>query len=502
MLNEKTQDISIVIDEVDIIYCANAQIMKDFVNEHSNVWYEDLSVLRKNYVALKRKIDDYKLKFQKIKNDLHIFQKELDQINATITRLRECRDEYRSQVQKNIDAFQELRRNWDKLRAQLRKIEQKNQILKDNIETRLSSRLVYNSEDEKSNINDDLYDDLAQQFHERAQRDRDLMNKTYLNRELNSFQSKSFHESRYKNVENFYDDVKKWKLWRLALMFKLNRNWKSFLIERSRIEYARDVCKVVAFDIIEFKVDLNVSNCYITLDELLRDLETIFDEKNRYQNNLITLQNKNFKMRTINKNEIFDQYIIRFNFIVSALNFIEEFKKFFLSENLITALRFKFANFVDILSFNEMCDKLRRLEHSHRRINKNRREKINRNQDSRKLKFIVTFKSNERSNRDVKNNINVQRMKNEFSSTQKNVMKKFNFYYKCDKFDHRSKQINAFCKNKSSITRAKIERILKIVALNYDFDDATTIDIEAAFSQLNVNDFENSKKYFVQSKNV
>ena len=108
------------------------------------------------------------------------------------------------------------------------------------------------------------------------------MNKTYLNRELNSSQSKSSHESRYKNVENFYDDVKKWKLWRLTLMFKLNRNWKSFLIERSRIEYARDVCKVVAFDIIEFRVDLNVSNCYITLDELFRDFETIFDEKNRY----------------------------------------------------------------------------------------------------------------------------------------------------------------------------------------------------------------------------
>ena len=93
-------------------------------------------------------------------------------------------------------------------------------------------------------------------------------------------------------------------------------------------------------------------------------------------------------------------------------------------------------------------------------------------------------------------------MKNEFSSTQKNVMKKFNLCYKCDKFDHKSRQNNASCKNKSSITRAKIEQILKIVALNYDFDDATAIDIEAAFSQLNVNDFENSKKYFVQSKNV
>ena len=37
MLNEKTLNISIVIDEIDIIYCANAQIMKNFVNEHSNV---------------------------------------------------------------------------------------------------------------------------------------------------------------------------------------------------------------------------------------------------------------------------------------------------------------------------------------------------------------------------------------------------------------------------------------------------------------------------------
>ena len=92
---------------------------------------------------------------------MHIFQKKLDQINATITKLRECRDEYQSQVQEDIDAFQDLRRNWDKLRAQLRKIEQKNQTLKDNIEARLSSRLVYNSEDEKLNINDDLYDDLA-----------------------------------------------------------------------------------------------------------------------------------------------------------------------------------------------------------------------------------------------------------------------------------------------------------------------------------------------------
>ena len=122
----------------------------------------------------------------------------------------------------------------------------------------------------------------------------------------------------------------------------------------------------------KFKVDLNVSNCYITFDKLLENFEMIFDEKDRYQN-------KNLKMKAINKNEIFDQYIIRFNFIVSILNFIEEFKKKILNEDLIIALRFKFANFVDILSFNEMCDKLRRLEHSHRRINKNRREKINRN---------------------------------------------------------------------------------------------------------------------------
>ena len=144
--------------------------MKDFVNEHSNVWYEDLNALRKNYVTLKRKIDDYQFTFQKVKNDLHIFQEEFDQINATIIKFRECRDEYRSQVQKNINVFQELRRDWNKFRAQLRKIEQKNQIFKNNIETRLSSRFVHNNENEKSNINNDFYDDLIQQFHERTQR--------------------------------------------------------------------------------------------------------------------------------------------------------------------------------------------------------------------------------------------------------------------------------------------------------------------------------------------
>ena len=146
-----------------------------------------MSILRKNYVALNKKIDDYKLKFQKVKDDFHILQEKFDQINVTIIRLREYRDAYRIQVQENTNAFQEFRRNRDKFRAQLRKIEQKNQIFKNNIETRLSSRLVYNNEDEKSNINNDLYDDLAQQSHEKAQRDRELLNKTYLNRESNSF---------------------------------------------------------------------------------------------------------------------------------------------------------------------------------------------------------------------------------------------------------------------------------------------------------------------------
>ena len=50
-------------------------------------------------------------------------------------------------------------------------------------------------------------------------------------------------------------------------------SWELFEIEVSKILYIRDYCKETVYDIIKSRADLSIADPYLTLDEIIADLE-------------------------------------------------------------------------------------------------------------------------------------------------------------------------------------------------------------------------------------
>ena len=74
---------------------------------------------------------------------------------------------------------------------------------------------------------------------------------------------------KYSNIDDFYDDKKKWKQWRKNLLTKIWTCFLQFFIEQHKINYACRHTKTIAYDIIKIRARIDNEHFYSTIDELL-----------------------------------------------------------------------------------------------------------------------------------------------------------------------------------------------------------------------------------------
>ena len=105
-----------------------------------------------------------------------------------------------------------------------------------------------------------------------------------------------------------------------------------FLVEKDKINYIRDYCKSIAFNVLKVYIDLLSEDLYVTTKEIIIELYKIFNNYDKLEKCNAMLYNFLFNIRVSkkNKNKIFDEFYTRFLAIIISLRYSETHKLFVL----------------------------------------------------------------------------------------------------------------------------------------------------------------------------
>ena len=340
----------------DMIYdhVFNAQKFRNLINVKLENFFEVSKYLQKQLQQLENNLTTTKVKHEIVKTN--------------IVKLRDHRDKLKSQIQ----WYQE---NYSKIETKLKQL--RNDQSKKSTRSRRQSS-IYNSE--KNNI----LKNETRSSHER-------MNAIYEHMII-----ETIHNDRWSNFQSFIDEISQWKSWKLNLLFKIKHNWRFFSNESFKIDLARTYYKNETWNVIRTRVNFENLNHYKKLDELLVDLKLNFEKKNRIQINLNTVNDVDFKMKIIDKNESFDQFLIRFNITITSLNWDDDMKKHHFRRFLITRLARQMIILNLSHDFVVICNKLRQIDWVNNTLNKNKTRSdrsLNQSHDEHKISIHARIES-------------------------------------------------------------------------------------------------------------
>lgn len=85
-----------------------------------------------------------------------------------------------------------------------------------------------------------------------------------------------------------------------------------YTCEQDKIDYIRDHCKEAAFEVIKTKANPTSPNAYLTVLEMIQDLENMFGEFDKVAKSDALLNDPKFGMAISNPKETFDEFLARF----------------------------------------------------------------------------------------------------------------------------------------------------------------------------------------------
>lgn len=110
--------------------------------------------------------------------------------------------------------------------------------------------------------------------------------------------------------------------------FKFRNSWELFQDEQSKIDYIRDHCREIAYDVIKARSnDISSPDYYLTADEMIYDLDQMFAEVDREQRAEAELQNPKFVMSVKDFKETFSAFYARFTAEIASLNLSNSSKR-------------------------------------------------------------------------------------------------------------------------------------------------------------------------------
>ena len=148
----------------------------------------------------------------------------------------------------------------------------------------------------------------------------------------------------------------------MHLQAKFRQSAVLFLTEYEKMDYIRDHCKIIAFDILKARADPMSDDPYVTSKEMIEELHSMFGEYDKLIKCDVELHDPAFAMGMgFKKNEIFDEFYARFSAIVASLGYSEIYKISVLKRLIITKLRLQILDGI-ISSYRQYVERLRRCD--------------------------------------------------------------------------------------------------------------------------------------------
>ena len=154
-----------------------------------------------------------------------------------------------------------------------------------------------------------------------------------------------------------------WNWWKQNLLTKIWICEHDFFFERHKMNYVRDKCKNIIYKIIKHKIVIDNDDSYRILSKFIIDLNKIFEKFDENSKTINEFYNKNVFMKIIikNKNEIFDEFLIKFSTTVMNLRFDDEMKILYFRRIMINKLNYNTKHLIQCKNYRFFCNEVREM---------------------------------------------------------------------------------------------------------------------------------------------
>ena len=291
---------------------------------------------------------------------------------------------------------------------------------------------------------------------------------------------------KYFDSSMFVDNRIEWNSWKQNLLTKIWTCEYDFFFERHKINYARDKYKNIIYKIIKHKIVIDSDDSYRILSKFIVDLNNVFEKFDENSKTINEFYNKNFFMKVINKNknEIFDEFLIRFSATIIDLRFDDEMKISHLRRTMTNKFNYDTKHLIQCKNYRFFCNEVREMS----RLNKNMNDKKKMNSTRTTIISIVfkTIKLLQRTKSTSSNRFN--ELIERFSFHVQTKLQTKNKCFKCFKSSHRKNDVDASCKNDSKSTKKITE--IEFVVIDIKWNDNDVADYETNLKKNAVSDYE------------
>ena len=142
-----------------------------------------------------------------------------------------------------------------------------------------------------------------------------------------------------------------------------------FPAEKDKMDYIRDHCKSIAFDVLKARADPLSEDLYVTAKEMIVELYEMFGDYDKLGKYNAMLHDPLFDMGVSKKNgnETFDEFYARFSAIIAPLRYSETHKSSVLRRLITYKLRMRVAD-ISSSSFRLFVEYLRKVDQDLRQL--------------------------------------------------------------------------------------------------------------------------------------
>ena len=105
-------------------------------------------------------------------------------------------------------------------------------------------------------------------------------------------------------------------------------------------------------------------------------MKNVFEKVDEHNKTINELFNFIFSMRIIKKNEIFDEFLTRFNFHMIELIFDDAFKIIQFKRIMIEKLNYDIKHLIKCINFKIFCDEIRKVIELNKQMNERKKDEV------------------------------------------------------------------------------------------------------------------------------
>ena len=283
---------------------------------------------------------------------------------------------------------------------------------------------------------------------------------------------------RYPDVPDFHGthDRNTWDSWRQHLKAKFRQSAVIFPSEYEKIDYIRDHCKSVAYDVIKSRADDDALDPYLTAQEMIDELDSMFGTYDKIAKSNAEIFDPKFGMGFTKKDESFEEFYARFSAAIAPLGFTDIHKISNMKRLISTRLKYRISGH-PFATYRELVTHIRALDMDLRAIDSASGTSGSKNKDSKGKGGNGDSTGNQR-NSSSKGKDNVTRPRGyKYPQHVVDKIRKEGRCFKCLKPGHRSSDNDAPCKSAEPLTKDQVDVALKAVGVELDEDARTLAEL-------------------------